>query len=74
MPHKAARMLMKLLRSAAANAEERQVIDVSQLYVKQVCVDEGPSLKRFMPRAKGAASSIRKKQSHIQLVLAEKGD
>ena len=74
MPQKAARMIVKLLNAAVSSADDQQVIDINQLYIQQLCVDEGPSMKRFMPRAKGSASRIRKKRSHIQLVLAEKGD
>ena len=74
MPQKTAPMLKKMLKAAVSRADDQQVIDTSQLYIKKLCVDEGPSMKRFMPRAKGAASRIRKKRSHIHMVLAEKGD
>lgn len=69
---KTAAMLKKLLESAIANAEQKQVIDVDNLYIKTITVDKGPDLKRFMPRAQGRASMIRKKQSHINLVLDER--
>ncbi|MCB0342939.1 MAG: 50S ribosomal protein L22 [Pseudobdellovibrionaceae bacterium] len=72
MPKKTAVLMKKLLESAVANAEHRQVIDVDNLYVKMVTVDQGPSLKRFRPRAQGRASGVKKKMSHINLVLDER--
>ena len=69
---KGAEVILKLLRSAAANAEQAQVIDEDNLYIKVITVDKGPDLKRFMPRAQGRATPIRKKQSHINLVLDER--
>lgn len=68
-PQKTAPILTKLLKSAVANAEQKGVSDVDQLYVKTVMVDQGPALKRFMPRAMGRASRIRKPTSHITVVL-----
>ena len=61
--------MSKLLKSAVANAEQKGVSDVDQLFVKTVMVDQGPVLKRFMPRAQGRASRIRKPTSHITVVL-----
>jgi large subunit ribosomal protein L22 len=72
MPKKSADLMKKLLQSAVANAEDKKVIDVDNLYVKTVHVDEGPDLKRFRPRAQGRAFQIRKKTSHINLVLDER--
>lgn len=69
---KGARMLKKLIASAVANAEQTQVIDVDNLVVKTVTVDQGPSLKRITPRAKGSASPIKKRTSHINVVLSER--
>lgn len=69
---KGARMMRKLIESAVANAEQKQSIDVDSLFVKTVTVDQGPSMKRFMPRARGSASVIRKKMSHINVVLSER--
>lgn len=67
---RAARDLEKLLRSAVANAENRdEPIDVDRLYVKEIFVDQGPSLKRFRPRAMGRATRILKRQSHVTLKL-----
>lgn len=72
MPQKTAGLLKKLIESALANAEQKQVIDVDNLYIKTISVDKGPDLKRFIPRAQGRATPIRKKQSHINLILDER--
>lgn len=72
MPKKPAELLKKLLESAVANAEDKKVIDVDNLYVKTVHIDEGPDLKRYRPRAQGRAFEIRKKTSHINLILDER--
>ncbi|MFQ5483266.1 MAG: 50S ribosomal protein L22 [Nitrospinaceae bacterium] len=70
---KAAGMMQKLLKSAVANAEENhKVLDVDDLRVKTVTVDGGAMLKRWMPRARGSASPIRKRTSHITIVLNER--
>ena len=71
-PQKAAPVLSELLNSAVANAEQSGVSDVDQLYLKTITVDQGPALKRFMPRAQGRATSIRKPTSHILVVLDER--
>lgn len=67
----AAKIVGKVLKSAIANATQKK-IDVDRLYVKKITVDEGPMMKRFMPRALGRATMIRKKTSHIQIILDEK--
>ena len=72
MPKKSALMIKKLLDSAIANAEQKKVIDVDNLYVKTIMVDEGPTYKSYRPRAQGRASGIRKRSSHISLVLDER--
>jgi len=69
---KSSRLINKTLRSAVANAENNQTIDVDNLYVKRIFIDDGPRLKRFRPRAMGRATSILKRMSHITVVLAEK--
>ncbi len=69
---KTAGMVKKLIESAVANAEYKKVMDVDNLYVKTITVDQGPSLKRFRPRAQGRAFGVRKKTSHINVVLEEK--
>ena len=70
-PKAAARIIIKLLRSAIANADQKKV-DVDRLYVKTIMVDQGPTMKRFMPRALGRATTIRKRTSHITIVLDER--
>lgn len=71
-PQPSAKLVSKLLSSAVANAEQKGVSDVDQLYVKTIFVDAGPVLKRFLPRAMGRASKIRKPTSHISVVLDER--
>ncbi len=66
---KAAPALQKLLKSALSNAENQFHLEDSNLYISRITVDEGPKLKRWMPRARGSASEIQKKTSHINLVL-----
>ena len=68
---KAARILLKVLNSALANAEQNSQIDVDTLYVKKIFVDEGPTAKRWRPRALGRATRILKRTSHITIVLDE---
>jgi large subunit ribosomal protein L22 len=65
-------VFLKLLRSAISNADENKGMDVDLLLIKTVFVDQGPVLKRVMPRAKGRADRIRKPTSHITLVLEQK--
>lgn len=62
----------KVLNSAMANAEHNYEMEVNNLVVTQAFVDEGPTLKRFRPRAMGRASAINKRTSHITIVLSEK--
>jgi large subunit ribosomal protein L22 len=71
-PQPSAKLVSKLLSSAVANAEQKGVSDVDRLFVKIISVDGGAVLKRFLPRAMGRASKIRKPTSHISVVLAEK--
>ena len=71
-PQRPADVVAKVVRSAVPNAEQKGVSDVDRLFVKAVFVDQGPALKRFMPRAQGRASKIRKPTSHITVVLDEK--
>jgi large subunit ribosomal protein L22 len=68
---KAAPLLKKLIQSAMANAVNTSTVDVDRLVVSEVFVDEGPTLKRFLPRAQGRATPIRKRSSHITVKLAE---
>lgn len=69
---KPAQMIKKLVESAVANAEQKEVIDVDNLYIKEIMIDKGPFLKRYQPRAQGRAFVIKKKSSHISLVLDER--
>lgn len=71
-PQKAADVVSKLVSSAVANAEQQGVSDVDRLFVKAISVDQGPVLKRFLPRAQGRATKIRKPTSHITVVIDEK--
>lgn len=70
-PKAACEPLMKVLKSAMANAENNNNMDVSRLYVAECSVCQGPTLKRIRPRAQGRAFRINKKTSHITLVLKE---
>jgi large subunit ribosomal protein L22 len=71
-PRFAAEIISKVLNSAIANAENNHKMNRDNLYVSEAYVDQGPTMKRFMPRAQGRASAIRKKTSHITIVVAEK--
>jgi large subunit ribosomal protein L22 len=73
-PKRGARLVAKTLRSAVANAEHEQRVDVDALYVKRAFVDEGPTAKRFLPRAHGRATPLFKRTSHITLVVDERGN
>lgn len=69
---KAARPLLKLLESAIANAQHNNKLDKGNLFVQTITVNDGPTLKRWMPRAFGRASGISKRTSHVLIVLDEK--
>jgi large subunit ribosomal protein L22 len=71
-PKKGAEMLMKVLESAVANAEHNEGADIDELKVKTICVDEGPSIYRWSPRAKGRVNTITKRTSHITIMLSDK--
>ncbi|EOT38923.1 50S ribosomal protein L22 [Enterococcus dispar] len=71
-PNKAAGIIEKVLMSAVANAENNFDLDVENLVVSEAFVNEGPTMKRFRPRAKGSASPINKRTSHITVVVSEK--
>ncbi len=68
---RAALPLAKLLKSAISNAKNNLQLDPQNLYVKEFKIDEGPVFKRYMPRARGRATIIRKRRSHVSLVLGE---
>ena len=71
-PKPAAELLLELLKSAAANAENNHQMDPEKLYVSQVFACPGPIIKRMRPRAQGRASRINKRTSHITICLAER--
>ncbi|MCP5208644.1 MAG: 50S ribosomal protein L22 [Hahellaceae bacterium] len=71
-PKKAATLIKKTLESAIANAEHNEGLDVDELRVATVFVDEGSTMKRIMPRAKGRADRILKRTCHITVKVAEK--
>lgn len=75
-PKKAAQLVGKVLRTAIANAENNHELDTEDLVVRSAVATPGPMLKRIMPRARGSAGGIKKRLSHITVVLgaADKGD
>jgi large subunit ribosomal protein L22 len=70
---KAARIIKKVLESAIANAEHNDAADVDELTVSEIMVDEGPTMKRWRPRARGRANKIFKRMSHVTVAVAETG-
>lgn len=73
MPQKSAGLVEKVLRSAVANADQNENIDVDSLIVRNILADQGPTLKRFRARARGRGSRILKRTSHITVIVAEEG-
>jgi large subunit ribosomal protein L22 len=71
LPKRAALPIIKLLRSAVSNAKNNFSLEESNLYISKITVDEGPKMKKWMPRARGSPSQIQKKTSHVTLVLDE---
>jgi len=71
-PKRGAKVVEKTIRSAMANAENNHEMDVERLYVREIYVDEGPSLKRWRARAKGRAARIIKRTSQLTVVLGER--
>ena len=71
-PNKAARIVEKTLNSAIANAENNFGLDKANLVVFEAFANEGPTMKRFRPRAKGSASPINKRTTHVTVVVSEK--
>jgi large subunit ribosomal protein L22 len=71
-PKRGAKIVAKTLKSAIANAEHTSRVDVDALYVKQAYANEGPTAKRFLPRAHGRATPIFKRTSHITIVVDER--
>ena len=72
-PRAASGLVERLLRSALANAKQNSEIkDIDKLYISEIYATQGPTLKRFQPRARGRAFRIKKRTSHISVVLEEK--
>ena len=71
-PNHAAEEVSKVVKSAAANAKNNFKLDETKLYIKECYANEGFTIKRYMPRAKGSAGSIMKRTSHITVVVAER--
>lgn len=73
-PHRASEVVAKVLESAAANGmnDDRKNMIEDQIYVKAAYVDEGPAIKRMLPRARGSANMIKKRTSHITIIVGEK--
>ncbi|MBF0329777.1 MAG: 50S ribosomal protein L22 [Nitrospirae bacterium] len=72
MPYRAAKNIEKLLKSAMANAEQKNAhVDIDKLKVKAALVDQGPTMKRMEPRAMGRSNVIKKRSCHITIILAE---
>jgi len=72
-PKKGARLIEKLLSSAVANARENAGADMDRLWITGAWANEGTTMKRFMPRSRGSADEIKKRSSHITVVVGEKG-
>ena len=68
---KASRLILKVLESAVANAENNNSQDIDELMVKNILIDEGPTAKRFMPRARGRVNEILKRSSHITVIVSD---
>ena len=71
VPKKAAGLVRKTLASAVANAENNNNLNVANLVVQEAVVGEGPTAKRFQPKARGSAGPIRKRTSHIRIILTD---
>ena len=67
---RAAMPLLKLLKSAVANADQKGGMDVDRLFVKELLVDKGPTMRRFMPRARGMATPVLKRTSRVSVTLS----
>src|ERR1700755_2623083 len=70
-PKKAATLVAKTLKSAVANAENNNNLRADRLVVQEATVGEGPTFKRFQPKARGSAGPIRKRTSHIRIILTD---
>ncbi len=70
-PRKPSQIVLKTLNSAVANAEHNHAMDRDELFIAEAYADEGPTIKRWRPRARGRATRIRKRTSHITIVVAD---
>jgi large subunit ribosomal protein L22 len=70
-PKKSAGLIKKVLESAIANAENNEGADIDELSITKIFVDEGPTMKRIKPRAKGRADRVFKRSSHITVIVAD---
>lgn len=71
-PRYASEVVEKVVKSAVANAENNHEMNRENLYISYIVANQGPTLKRFMPRAQGRATAIRKRTSHIEVVVKER--
>ncbi|MDO4793407.1 MAG: 50S ribosomal protein L22 [Filifactor alocis] len=71
-PNSSAQIIAKVVKSAAANAENNFEMDRDKLYISHIVANQGPTLKRFRPRAQGRATAIRKRTSHIEVIVKER--
>jgi large subunit ribosomal protein L22 len=71
LPHKGSKIVSKILKSAMANAEQKKVADPESMKISKVFVNQGPTMKRMTPRAMGRADVIKKRTSHITVILEE---
>jgi large subunit ribosomal protein L22 len=71
---RAAQPIRKVLESAVANAEHNHALDADELVIAEAYADEGPTLKRYRPRARGRATRIRKRTSHITIVVGDEAE
>lgn len=71
MPYRGSQFVEKILKSAMSNAEQKKAVNPEEMIITKAYVDQGPVVKRMEPRAMGRANVIRKRTSHITLVLSE---
>jgi large subunit ribosomal protein L22 len=71
LPHRGGKLVSKVLKSAMANAEQKKVADPESMKIAGAFIDQGPTMKRMMPRSMGRADVIKKRTCHITLVLEE---
>lgn len=69
--HKASQITLKLLKSAIANATNNHRMNAAKLYILSIVANQGPTLKRVLPRAKGSANTIRKRSTHLEIILSD---